>query len=282
MNSYQISINTFIKEGFTKQEAIELLQKSVHLAIEARDIFWKEYKEYKEYQTQKNEKNENERMKPMIALSFGPFGGPLGNYSEYTGNYGNDINLEKLKEFHKNNLNIFKPLLSLIDFIAFETIPSYLEIQSICSLLKEENFDIPCWISFSCKNEDQISDGELLINCIKLCNEIDCIVSIGINCVSPRFIEKLVKNTREELDKNGYEKKYVICYPNGEDYRYDNKVINPDKILPKEFEDYTKIWAELAKFKIIIGGCCKTTPDHIRCIRNALKSFPGLGIEGII
>ncbi|CAB4375026.1 Homocysteine S-methyltransferase [Rhizophagus irregularis] len=268
--SYQIPIDTFIKEGFTKQEAIELIQKSVHLAVEARDIFWKEYKEYKEYKEDQTQK----RMKPMIALSFGPFGGSLGDYSEYTGNYGNDINLEKLKEFHKNNLNIFKPLLSLIDFIAFETIPSYLEIESICSLLKEEeDFDIPCWVSFTCKNEDQISDGKLLIDCIKLCSKIDCIVSIGINCVIPKFIEKSVKNIREELDKNGYEKKYVICYPNAGDYRCD------DKINPDEFEDYTKIWAELAKFKIIIGGCCKTTPDHIRNIRNALKSFPGLGIE---
>jgi homocysteine S-methyltransferase len=206
----------------------------------------------------------------MIALSFGPYGGPLGDRSEYTGNYGNEINIEKLKNFHKNNLNIFKPLLSLIDFIAFETIPSYLEVESICSLLKEENLDIPCWISFTCKNEEKISDGKSLIDCVKLCSKIDCIVIIGINCVKPRYIENLIKITREELDKNGYEKKYVICYPNGEDFDHDNQ-INPNKILPKEFEDYTKIWAELAKFKIIIGGCCKSTPDHIRCIRNALK-----------
>jgi homocysteine S-methyltransferase len=130
---------------------------------------------------------------------------------------------------------------------------------------------IPCFISFSCKNEQQISHGELLIDCIKLCSKIECIVSIGINCVRPKYSENLIKIVREELDKNGYEKKYVICYPNGGDF--DNGNTNPDKILPKEFGDYTKIWAELAKFKIILGGCCKSTPDHIRCIRNALKNL---------
>ncbi|GES73974.1 homocysteine S-methyltransferase 3 [Rhizophagus clarus] len=293
--SYQIPVDTFIKEGFTYQESIELIQKSVHIAVEARDVFWKEYQTNKdhecqtkndnyeiyqtkndndqEYQTKNEAKNgkDQERMKPMIALSLGPFGGPLGDYSEYTGNYGNEVNLETLKDFHKKNLNLFKPLLSLIDFIAFETVPSYLEAESICSLLKEENLDIPCWISFSCKNEEQISHGELIIDCVQLCSKIESIVSIGINCVKPRYIEKLVKIIREGLDQNGYEKKYVICYPNGEDFDYYNDK-NSHEILSKEFEDYTKIWVELAKSKVIVGGCCKSTPDHIRCIRNVLKN----------
>src|ERR1700722_2926001 len=103
----------------------------------------------------------------MIALSFGPFGAILLDRSEYIGDYGNDITLEKLKNFHKEKLNIFKPLFSLIDFISFETVPSYLEAESICSLLQEENLDIPCWISFSCKNEEEVSHGELLVDCVQ-------------------------------------------------------------------------------------------------------------------
>ncbi|RIA95333.1 Homocysteine S-methyltransferase [Glomus cerebriforme] len=273
--SYQTPIDSFIEEGFTNQEAIELIQKSIHIAVEARDIFWKEY--------QTNETNsENKRIKPMIALALGPYGGSLSDGSEYTGDYGNEISLEKLKDFHKERLNIFKPLFSLIDFIAFETIPSYLEAESICSLLQEEKLDIPCWISFSCKNDEEISHGELFIECVQLCSKIDCIVSVGINCTKPEYISKLIKNAREKLDNIGQEKKYIICYPDG-GVEYDNETKLWKRytgISPKEFENYSKIWTELAKFKIIIGGCCKTTPDHIRSIRNTIDKIKFINSPG--
>jgi homocysteine S-methyltransferase len=267
-HSYQTPIASFIEMGFTDQEARGLIQKSVHIATEARDTFWKEY------QSNKTD-SEIDRMKPMISLSLGPFGAQLSDGSEYTGDYGNDITLEKLREFHEDKLNIFKPLLSHVDFIMFETIPSYLEAQAICSLLQEERLDIPCLISFSCKSGEEVSHGESFVDCVQLCSKVDCVVGVGVNCTRPKYIEKLVKDAREELNKVGQEKKYVVCYPNGSvdwDGWDGGKRDHYTEISLKEIENYARIWTKLAKSKIILGGCCKTTPDHIRCIRNAFES----------
>jgi homocysteine S-methyltransferase len=38
--SYQATIEGFVKRGLNQKEAIELIQKSVKLALEARDDFW--------------------------------------------------------------------------------------------------------------------------------------------------------------------------------------------------------------------------------------------------
>src|SRR5512147_2222288 len=60
--SYQASIAGFMKRGLNEQEALALIQKSVKLAIEARDEFWAE------------EANHNGRSKPFVAASVGPYG----------------------------------------------------------------------------------------------------------------------------------------------------------------------------------------------------------------
>ncbi|CAG8491036.1 355_t:CDS:2 [Funneliformis caledonium] len=262
--SYQAHLPYFTKVGFTKQEATELMQKSIQLAIEARDVFWEEYQS-------KGSNVENDRIKPMIALSLGPFGAILTNGSEYRGDYGSDISLEKLIEFHKERLNIFKPLFSQIDLISFETIPLYLEAESICSLLRQEQLDVPCLITFSCKNDEEISHGESFADCVKLCSRVHSVVGVGVNCTKPKFIEKLVKIARDVLDESGMHKKYVVCYPDGgAEWDYERKDWNNDEMEPEEFGNRAKIWAELANFKILLGGCCKTTPDHIRCIRQRI------------
>src|SRR5512133_2512721 len=53
--SYQATIEGFSKRGLTEQQAIALIQKSVRLAIEARDEFWAD------------EANRVGRSKPFVA-----------------------------------------------------------------------------------------------------------------------------------------------------------------------------------------------------------------------
>src|SRR6266540_2239316 len=55
--SYQATVEGFMKRGLYQQEAIELIQKSVRLAVEARDQFWAD------------ESNRIGRSKPFIPAS---------------------------------------------------------------------------------------------------------------------------------------------------------------------------------------------------------------------
>src|SRR5262245_12068647 len=72
--SYQATVEGFMKRGLNEQEAIGLIQKSVKLAIAARDEFWAD------------EANRTGRLKPFIAASVGPYGAFLADGSEYRGN----------------------------------------------------------------------------------------------------------------------------------------------------------------------------------------------------
>lgn len=69
--SYQATIEGFANRGLNEREAIALIQKSVRLAIEARDEFWAD------------EINRIGRAKPFVAASVGPYGAFLADGSEY-------------------------------------------------------------------------------------------------------------------------------------------------------------------------------------------------------
>src|SRR5262245_26493823 len=106
--SYQATVEGFMKRGLSEPDAINLIQKSVKLAIAARDEFWAD------------ENNRVGRSKPFIAASVGPYGAFLANGAEYIGNYG--LSQKDLMGFHRDRM---KALIEAgADMLTCETIPS--------------------------------------------------------------------------------------------------------------------------------------------------------------
>ena len=184
--SYQATIEGFMKRGLNEQEAIELIKESVRLAIEARDEFWKD------------ESNRIGRSKPFIAASVGPYGAYLADGSEYRGNYG--LTEEELIDFHRPRMRAL--IEAGTDMLACETIPSPIEAQALSKLLKEFP-NITAWMSFSCRDETHISEGQLLADCIKGLETNPQIVAVGINCTSPKYIPSLIRESKEG-NREGY------------------------------------------------------------------------------
>ncbi|HLO13953.1 MAG TPA: homocysteine S-methyltransferase, partial [Anaerolineales bacterium] len=148
--SYQATIEGFEKRGLNEKEAIELIQKSVKLAKEARDEFWAD------------ESNRAGRAKPFVAASVGPYGAFLADGSEYRGNYG--LTEKELMDFHRPRI---KALIEAgADMLACETIPCLIEAQAIAKLLKEFP-NSTAWISFTGHDERHVSEGQLLADCVK-------------------------------------------------------------------------------------------------------------------
>ena len=72
--SYQATVRGFVENGYSEDEAKNLIRKSVEIAKKARDEFW-------------NEKtNRKDRAYPIVAASVGPYGAYLADGSEYVGN----------------------------------------------------------------------------------------------------------------------------------------------------------------------------------------------------
>jgi len=239
--SYQATVAGFMKRGLNENEAIALIQKSVKLAIAARDEFWKE------------ETNRTGRSKPFVAASVGPYGAFLADGSEYRGNYG--LTEQELMDFHRPRM---KALIEAgADILACETIPSLIEAQAIAKLLKEFP-NATAWISFSARDEKHVSEGQVFADCVKVLEEYSQIIAIGINCTSPRFIPALIREAKQTTNKP------VLVYPNSGE-RYDATKHDWDgQRIYESFGEEAKEWYDAGAR--LIGGCCRTTPEDIQVI----------------
>lgn len=246
--SYQATVEGFVKRGLNEKEAISLIQKSVKLAIEARDKFWAD------------ESNRNGRSKPFIAASVGPYGAFLADGSEYRGNYG--LTEKEVMDFHRPRM---KALLEAgADILACETIPCLIEAQALSKLLIEFP-NIMAWFSFSARDEKHISEGQVFAECVKLLENNSQIAAIGINCTSPKYIPSLIREAKKATNKP------VLVYPNsGESYNATKRNWNGKPVF-ESFGEHAREWYDAGAR--LIGGCCRTTPEDIRVIASWVRGY---------
>lgn len=246
--SYQATIEGFGKRGLNKKEALDLIQKSVRLAIEARDAFWAE------------PGNRVARSKPFVAASVGPYGAFLADGSEYRGNYG--LSEKELTDFHRPRM---KALIEAgADMLACETIPCLVEAQAIAKLLTEFP-TISAWISFSGRDEKHISEGQAFSTCVKQVEEQPQITAMGVNCTSPKFISSLIGEAKKATGKP------ILVYPNsGETYNAEKNDWNGDPVF-ESFGEQAREWYKAGAR--LIGGCCRTTPEDIHVIASWTRNI---------
>ncbi len=243
--SYQATMQRFQERGLGAAEARRLLERSVELAVEARDAFWSE------------PGNRVGRLRPLVAASVGPYGAYLADGSEYTGHYG--LSAAALRAFHQDRWEILAG--SDADILACETIPSREEGQVLLALLRE-TLDAFAWFSFTCRDGERLSDGTPLAEMLAELEDEARIIAVGINCTSPVLVPDLIAAAV------GVTAKPVVAYPNsGETYdaaarRWLGETSAPD--FGRSGEQWHASGARL------IGGCCRTGPRHIRAIRERL------------
>ena len=242
--SYQASIPGLLAAGATRQQAGALLQRSVDLACRARDEYCENWPD--------------SRLRPLVAASIGPYGAYLANGAEYRGDYG--LGAEALRQFHQLRWDILAA--SPADLLACETIPSRLEAEVLLALLGQRP-DITAWISFSCRDGRRISDGTPMADCAALVADCPQVVAVGVNCTPPRYIPALL----DEIQK-GAPDKPIVAYPNsGEIYRADKRRWSG----PSQPFDFARAGTQWVRGGArLIGGCCRTGPNHIKALRQGL------------
>ena len=245
--SYQATIEGFMKRGLNGQDALALIQKSVRLAIEARDEFWSD------------KSNRVGRSKPFVAASVGPYGAYLADGSEYRGNYG--LTEQELTDFHRPRM---KALIEAgADLLACETIPSPIEARALVKLL-EEFQRVHAWISFSCRDEAQVCEGDKFEDCIRQIEASPFVEAVGINCTSPKYIPSLIREAKKATNKP------ILVYPNsGETYDASKSDWDGHPVYAS-FGEEAKVWYEAGAR--LIGGCCRTSPKDIQDIANWARS----------
>ncbi len=243
--SYQATFGGFARRGLSHQQAADLMRLSVQLALEARESFWDD------------PANRAGRIRPLVAASLGPYGAYLADGSEYRGDY--NLSIAELMEFHRPRMAVLAA--SGADLLACETIPCQIEGEALVALLREFA-DTPAWLSFSCRNGEEVSDGGSFASCAALANQGDQIVAVGVNCTAPRYIEDLLRIARSVTGKP------LLCYPNsGEAWDpLNNCWVGSTGVT--DFHTPARRWH--AAGAALIGGCCRTAPEDIRDMREAL------------
>ncbi len=235
--SYQVSPMGYAETGLPPERAGAALLLSVRLAREAARSF--------------------SPRRTVIAASLGPYGAALHNGAEYHGNY--DCTHADLVRFHRQRIDVLAAATGdeSPDLFAFETLPSLDEAQAISeALLNWPN--AAAWFSFTCRDETRVAHGERLRDCANAVAVFPQTVAIGVNCTPPAHIPALIRELRAATGKP------VIVYPNsgeGWDAAHRRWTGTSD---PASYAAMARRWFTAGAQ--MIGGCCRTRPEHIRLV----------------
>jgi len=247
--SYQANLQGFMAEGLSRKKAELLLKNTVKLAQNARDAF---------LESKRNQITSD--LTPLIAASIGPYGAFLADGSEYRGKY--TLSSAALRSFHQSRWEILAQ--TSADLFACETIPSLQEAEVLREII-DQTPDIYVWISFSCSDAGHINDGTSIQKAVSIFEGCKQVVSVGVNCTAPRFISMLIKKIMGSNLQIP-----IIVYPNsGETYNAEEKKWQ-GTTDPLDFSQLAKEWYKLGAR--LIGGCCRTGPDHIKFLKRVLSN----------
>ena len=249
--SYQATIPGFETRGLTTDQARALIDLAVELAVEERDRYWSQLAETERAQ----------RLRPLVAASVGPYAAYRADGSEYTGNY--DLDEDGLLTFHRQRWDLLSG--STADILACETIPVFDEARALARLL-DKTPGRYAWFSFTCRDGEHIVDGTPISECASYLSQFERVAAIGVNCTPPHYMPSLIKEVRRVTNKP------VIVYPNsGELYDAEHHLWRGESV-PAEFGTFSREWRKIGA--AAIGGCCRTTPAHIRQIRDRFPWSP--------
>jgi homocysteine S-methyltransferase len=244
--SYQVSRMGYAEIGLGPDRADAALLRSVALARQAA--------------------SESPHRRTLIAASLGPYGAALHNGAEYHGNYA--CTRSELVEFHRERIEVLAAatgprarIIARPDLVAFETLPSLDEALAIGEALANHP-NLPAWFSFTCRDAAHVAHGERLSDCAAAVAQFPQTLAIGVNCTAPALIPALIGELHAATTLP------VLVYPNsGEGWDAVHRSWTGAND-PTAYGVLAREW--FAAGAQIVGGCCRTRPQHIRQVAEAI------------
>ncbi|MDK6234357.1 homocysteine S-methyltransferase [Aerococcus sp. UMB10185] len=238
--TYQASVEGFVKAGHKNIEARTLMRKAVFLAKQARTTSGGDQEKW-------------------LAGSIGPYGAFLADGSEYRGDY--ELSDLELYAFHAERFALLVE--AGVDLIFFETIPNFVEVKTLLKLLEKFPDQKAC-LTVSLKDPYHMSDGTALENLQTLLDWHPQIIAYGVNCCPAAWGSPALDTMRPSALKP------FIVYPNlGGAYNPETKQFEGQE--ETSISDWVTDWYD--KGARFIGGCCGTTAQDIREVRQSLDAY---------
>jgi homocysteine S-methyltransferase len=174
-SSYQATFEGFAQRGIGRDQAAELLHRSVDLARQAGPAW--------------------------VAASVGPYGAMLADGSEYRGRYG--LSVSELERFHRPRIEALAQ--AGPDVLALETVPDSDEADAM--LRAVEGTGIPVWLSYTIDGTATRA-GQPLADAFALAAGNDQVIAVGVNCCAPQDALPAIELAKAVTGKP------VVVYPN--------------------------------------------------------------------
>ncbi len=219
----------------------------------------------------------------VVALSLGAYGATMVPSTEYSGEYGS-MSEHDLYAFHRRRLSCFvdDPVWGDINLVAVETLPRLDEVR-VARRLMQEVKNRSYWISCVFPNDDEtLPDGTLVEDLVKTMLQGEKPpYAIGINCTKVNKLPSLIRSFETAALEQDLNLPRLIIYPDGAGKKvYDTTsqqwVGANGEQLPWEQQVYDIVREVQVRRKwrgIIVGGCCKTTPKHIKKLKEKLEEL---------
>ncbi|HYJ74864.1 MAG TPA: homocysteine S-methyltransferase [Kineosporiaceae bacterium] len=243
--SYQASFGGFAAAGLDTAGTRELLRRSVALARQAVA------------------ERVSEDRPTWVAASVGPYGAALADGSEYTGAYGDMLDVRALRRFHHDRLAALVD--AGPDVLALETLPALAEVEALVAEL--DGLGVPAWVSLTTVTDADgtvlTRRGEPAAEAFAVARDAADVIAVGVNCTDPDAVVPAVRLAAEVSGKP------VVLYPNsGESWdAAARRWTGPSHFHPEAVTAWRDAGARL------IGGCCRVTPDTIGAVAGTLGAI---------
>ena len=201
----------------------------------------------------------------------------LGTVGGFRGVRQEDISLSTI-QYH-TELQIDTLIDEGVDALLFETYYDLDELTRIVTATRQK-YDIPIIAQLTASNTNYLVDGTEINEALKYVVECGANV-VGLNCHhGPHHMQRSFSHI--ELPKHAY----LSCYPNASLLDIENSEF--------KYSDNAQYFGDIAQELInegvrLIGGCCGTTPEHIKAMKEALASLKprehhereGHGVSGL-
>ncbi|WP_066188355.1 MULTISPECIES: bifunctional homocysteine S-methyltransferase/methylenetetrahydrofolate reductase [Gracilibacillus] len=200
-----------------------------------------------------------------------------GNQANVVGTIGGIRGVQKLDTSESDIIRGFKEqlfslLLEGVDGILLETYYDFEEIKQVLQIARKET-DLPIIANVSMHEPGVMENGMALSTALQTLEDIGADV-VGVNChLGPHFMIKALESVPL------LEKAYLAAYPNASLPSYQN-----GKLVYNQFSNYFEQCAKDFRDQGVhlIGGCCGTTPEHIRALKNGVTGLKPIESKEVI
>ncbi|WP_448608164.1 homocysteine S-methyltransferase [Geodermatophilus sp. URMC 60] len=233
--SYQVSVEGLAAAGLDAAEARRLVVRSVHLAERGAPEAW-------------------------VAGSVGPYGAALADGSEYTGDYADEIGVDRLRRWHRPRMEWLAD--AGADVLACETVPAAAEAEAL--LEEADMLGVPVWLSLTTVVDGdgvvRTRRGEPAEEVFAMAYGNDAVVAVGVNCTDPTAVGP-------SLAAAASSGKPLVAYPNsGEGWDAGARRWTGTRGV-----DPAQVPRWLAAGARLVGGCCRVGPADIARITVAVR-----------